>query len=295
MSPRLRPRELALALVVVAIWGTNFVVIEAGLRELPPMTFVLLRFVFSAFPFLLFIARPRVPWRYLAAYGLLLGPGQFGLLFHAMREDITPGLASLVIQSQVFFTMAASMWLFRERLPLRAAAGALLGIAGLAVIGMHLDAGITARGLAGVLGAGACWGAANIVVKQASRTAASRVDPLAFVVWSSVFAIPPLLLLVAWMEGVTPASHALTSASLGAWAAVAWQVLGNTLFAFAAWGWLLTRYDAAAVAPYALLVPVFGMGASTLLLGEPMQAWKVLAAGMVLAGIGLGTLPGRRR
>src|SRR5438270_2248258 len=111
MSARLRLGDLALALLVVAVWGTNFVVIKIGLRELPPFLFAALRFLFSALPFVFFLRRPRVPWRWLAIYGLLLGAGQFGLLFWAMRADISPGLASLVVQMQVFFTIALSVWL----------------------------------------------------------------------------------------------------------------------------------------------------------------------------------------
>src|SRR5262249_31396192 len=108
-------RHIALALVVVAVWGTNFVVIKVGLQySPPPCLLALLRFAFSAFPFVLFLPRPRTPWRWMVIYGMFLGAGQFGLLFYAMRADISPGLASLIVQSQVFFTIALSAWLFRE-------------------------------------------------------------------------------------------------------------------------------------------------------------------------------------
>src|SRR4051812_4335303 len=112
----LRPLHAALALLVVAIWGTNFVAIKIGLRDFPPFFFALLRFLFCAVPFVFFIKRPAVPVKWLAAYGMLLGAGQFGLLYLAMRADISPGMASLVIQTQVIFTIALSVLLFHERI-----------------------------------------------------------------------------------------------------------------------------------------------------------------------------------
>lgn len=279
---------MALALLTVAIWGTNFVVIKLGLRDLPPFLFATLRFVFCALPFAFFIRRPPVAWRWLALYGFFLGAGQFGLLFYAMREDISPGLASLLMQAQVFFTIGLSVWLFRERVSSVALAGILLGAAGLGVIGLHLDATVTAKGVMLVLAASFSWACANITVKRAARD--GRFDMLAFIVWSSLFAIPPLALFTLVLEGAGPAWNAIANAHLEAWFAVAWQVLGNTLFGFAVWSWLLTRYDAAAISPYALLIPVFGMGASALLLGEPLPPWKFGAAAMVLGGIALITM-----
>ncbi len=278
-----------LALAVMAIWGTNFVVIEWGLRELPPLAFACLRFLFSAVPALFFIRRPPMPWRYLGAYGVLLGAGQFGLLFIAMHGHISPGLASLIIQMQVVFTIALSVLLFHERVPASAIAGTAIAAAGLATVGAHFDATITPMGLVLILCAAFCWGCANVCVKMAAR----RGPPfkmLAFIVWSSVFAVPPLLALSLAFEGVPAVESSLAHASMVAWAAVAWQSIGNTLFCFAAWSWLLAKYDAATVTPYALLVPVFGMGASALMLGEPMPAWKLVAGAMVLGGIAVITL-----
>ena len=273
----------------MAVWGTNFVVIRKGLDELPPFAFATLRFAACALPFAFFIRKPDVAWRWLALYGALLGAGQFGLLFYAMRADISPGMASLVIQVQVFFTIGLSMWLFHERAKPATWLGTLLAAAGLAVIGWHLDATITAKGVAIVVCAALGWAAANIVVKRAARGSKAPIPMVGFMVWSSIFAVPPLLALSLAFEGWEAAAAAVARASPGAWAAVAWQAVGNTLFGYAAWSWLLTRYDAAVIAPYALLIPIFGMGSSALLLGEALPAWKLIAAAMVLGGITLIT------
>jgi O-acetylserine/cysteine efflux transporter len=286
----LRAPHVGLALLIVAIWGTNFVVIKVGLRDFPPFLFALLRFAFSAVPFVFFVGRPDVALKRLAAYGVLLSVGQFGLLYFAMRADISPGLASLIIQMQVPFTIVLSVLLFHEKVGPPAVAGILLASAGLALIGWHLDASVTARGVAMVLGAALCWACANAVVKKASLESGHAIDMLAFIVWSSVFAIPPLLLLTLAFEGARADVQALSGAHLDAWAALAWQVVGNTLFGYTAWSWLLTRYDAAVITPYALLVPVFGMGSSALVLGEALPAWKFHAAALVLGGIAMITL-----
>lgn len=265
---------------MVFIWGTNFVVIRWGLDGMPPFLYATLRFVFSALPWLLFVPRPTVPWSRMAAFGVLLGVGQFGLLFLAMRADISPGMASLVVQSQVFFTIGLSLFLLRERLRWFQGVGLTMALAGLAVIGMNLDASITLIGLALVLAAAFFWACANLVVKSLGQ-----VNMLHFMVWSSVFAIPPLLALSLWMEGPAAMVDALQHASAGVWLSVFWQALGNTLFGYGVWNWLLARHPAATVAPLALLVPVFGMGASALSLGEALPGWKLGAAALVLGGL----------
>lgn len=283
--------HLLLALAVVAVWGTNFVVIKGGLAELPPLLFATLRFVASALPWLLFVRRPAVAWRDLAAFGVLLGL-QFGLLFLAMRQDITPGLASLVIQSQVFMTLLlVALWQHERigRLPLVGLALATLGFASIAWHSHgHGSSAVTPLGLLVVLSAALCWALANLVTRRIGR-----VDMLGFMVWSSVFAVPPLLLFSLVFEGWETVATALPRASLAAWAAVAWQAVGNTLFGYGAWGWLMARHPAATITPMALLVPVFGMGASALLLGEPLQAWKLGAAALVMGGLAINVYAAR--
>ena len=284
------PLHIVLALLVVAVWGTNFVVIKIGLRDFPPFLFATLRFAFTALPWLLFIHRPQVPWKWLALFGVFLGAGQFGFLFLAMRADISPGLASLVIQMQVFFTIGLSVLIFSERVSRGAFGGIALAATGLGVIAWHTDATVTAAGIFMVLMAGLFWACANITVKRAASQRSDRIDMFGFMVWSSLFAVPPLLILSLVFDGAGADLRAIAVAHGDAWAALAWQVAGNTLFGYVAWNWLLTRYDAATVTPYALLVPVFGMGASAVLLGEPLPLWKISAAALVMAGLALLTL-----
>jgi O-acetylserine/cysteine efflux transporter len=287
--PRLPPLHFLLALAIVAVWGTNFVVIHAALREFPPLLLAALRFGLAAFPAILFVPRPAVRWRNMAGYGLSIGAGQFGLLFIAMNGMIAPGLASLVIQCQVFFTIALSFAFHGERIRAAQAAALLLGAAGLALIGAHGDAHTTPLGLALTLAAALCWAAGNLIVR-ASRGAAM----FPFIVWASLAAFPPLVLLSLVAEGPQAIGAAIASASLSGWAAVAWQAFGNTIFGFGAWSWLLSRHPAATVTPLALLVPVFGMGAASLLIAEPMPAWKLAAAALVVGGLALGMIRRRR-
>ncbi len=264
-------------------------VIRWGLEGLPPFAFATLRFVFSALPWVLFIKRPQVAWRKLALYGLLLGTGQFGLLYlavgNAQHSFISPGLASLVIQCQVFFTIGLSMLFMRERLRAYQFVALVFGLIGIAVIGSHVDATVTVAGLSLVLTAAFCWACANLVARSAGK-----VNMLAFMVWSSVFAVPPLLLISLALEGWSTVSYSITHMSTTVFASVLWQALGNTLFGYAAWNWLLSRYSAAAVTPTALLVPVFGMSASAFVLGEPLQNWKLLAALLVISGLAINVL-----
>lgn len=284
-STSLTLRHALLALAVVAVWGTNFVVIRVALNHLPPLILAALRFSFAFLPAAFFIKRPQVPWRNLAAYGVLIGLGQFGILFLAMTHFISPGLASLVVQTQVFFTIGLSMWLTKERVRLFQMGALGLASVGLAVILLNTDGATTPLGLGLVLIAAMSWGTGNIV-----QRATPGVSSLGYVVWASLFSVPPLLALSLVFEGWPAIVRGVTHADAVTWAAVAWQSVGNTLFGYSAWGFLLARYPAATVSPWSLLVPVFGMGASAIVLSEALPGWKLIAAGLVIGGLAINVV-----
>jgi O-acetylserine/cysteine efflux transporter len=278
-------RDFLIGLAVVAVWGTNFVFIKIALDTIPPLFLATLRFAFVLIPAAFFIKRPAVPWKDLAAYGLLIGAGQFALLYMAMKGHISPGLASLVIQIQVAFTIGLSVLSSGERVqPFQWMAGAMAA-AGILLIGLRGGGSATPFGLTLVMIAALCWAGGNMVAKRSLRA-----NMLAYVVWASLFAVPPLLALSLAVEGYGAIARGVTHAEASVWAAVLWQSVGNTMFGYGLWGWLLARHPAATVAPMALLVPVFGMGASALLLGEAMPPWKLWAAGLVTGGLALNLL-----
>ncbi len=275
-------RHLLLALAVTIVWGTNFVVIKYALGDLPPLLFAALRFLLVAFPAIFFFKKPDVPWRLLGAYGLLIGAGQFGLLFLAIKSQIAPGLASLVVQSQVFFTIGLAIYFNGERVKPFQVCALLLAVIGLGIIFSHTDGSSTPLGVAMILGAGLSWAGGNHVAKISGK-----INMLAYVVWSSLFAFPPLFLAAFMFEGMGAITSGLQNADVWTWSAIFWQSLANSLFGYAAWGWLLARHPAASVTPLAFLIPVFGMGAAVIFLGEPMPLWKISAALFVLAGMAL--------
>ena len=281
-SPQQLPAShLLLALAIVAVWGTNFVVIKISLEAFPPFLFAALRYVFALLPIVFFIPRPKVSWGNLCIYGLATGVGQFGVMYYAIDGRISPGLASLVIQTQVFFTIGFAMFFAKEGLRPYQVVAVTVAMTGLGIIAAHTDATTTVLGLALVVFAGLSWGIANTVSRRAGA-----INMLSYVVWASAFSIPPLLIVSLIFEGGWETmATSIASASIGAWLGVLWQSWGNTLFGYAAWGWLLSKHPAAVVAPAPLLVPIFGMGASAYFLSEPLPLWKVMAAGLVIAGL----------
>ncbi len=290
-------RDALLALAVVFVWGTNFVVIRLGLDVLPPLFFATLRFTFVLVPLVFILPRPAASWGNLAFYGLSIGLMQFGLLFIAMHGYISPGLASLVVQLQVFFTIALSMWRTGERLQPHHIAALALALLGMGVIAEHNGQGTTLAGLVLVLGAALGWALGNQAGREATAAARKnnqKINMLAYVVWSAMFAAPPLLLLSLLLEGPAAILAGLRHAGPLTWVAVVWQSVGNTMFGYGVWAILLARYPAATIAPLSLLVPIFGFAASALILGEPLPVWKIAATALIMGGLAVNLLWVRR-
>ena len=281
----MRPRDVALALLVVALWGVNFVVIKVGLRGVSPFVLGGLRFVVAAFPAVFFVERPRVPLRIYLGFALATFVGQFALLFWAIQLGMPSGLSSLVHQSQAFITVVLAAAVFKER-PTRAQlAGMVVAAAGLAWIGSGSGSSFPLGAFALNLCASASWAVGNLVSRSLSRY--GPVNGLSFVIWASL--IPPLpFFALAWASGGGGAvAQTLTGMDAISWAAVAYLALGATIGGYGLWNRLLKAYPATRVAPFTLLVPVVGLVSGWLALDERLTAAQLAGSALVATGLAL--------
>ena len=283
-------RSVALVVAVAAVWGVNFVVLHVALDHFPPLLFNAMRFALMAFPAVLIVGRPRVPWRYPAGVGLMLGVGSFGLLCLSMDAGLPAGLASLLLQLQVVFTILFAAFALHERPRREQLVGGLIAFAGLAVIVADRAASAPLLPFALIVGGAACWGVSNVLTRQAQPP-----DPLALLVWASAFVPLPMLAVSLTFEGPGEIGDALAGIDVAGLAALAFVALPSGLFGFGAWTALLKRHTAAAITPFALLVPVFGIASAALLLGERPSALELVGAALICAGLGATLASPRER
>jgi O-acetylserine/cysteine efflux transporter len=277
-------QHFLLALLVVATWGVNFVVIKVGLHGVPPFLLAALRFVLAAFPAVFLVKLPSVVFRYVFAFGFVLGVIHFGLLFLALKLGISAGIASLVLQLQAFFTALFGVLVLKEKLESRQMLGMVIAFSGIALIATVNDSSVNIMGMAIMVVSAAFWGVANIVSKTASQKNSS-LNMLSFIVWASL--IPPIpLALLSWLfEDHALISAVFTNPKLESFGALLYIAYLSTIFGFGVWTWLLGKYKTSQVAPLSLLVPVFGMLASGLLLHESFGVLKLIGAGIVVLGL----------
>jgi len=287
--------DWASALVVIVIWGLNFVVMKWGLATLSPLLLCALRFVAASVPLLLFVRPPRsVGWGLLAAYGLVQGVGQFGLLFTGMKLGMPAGMASVVLQTQAFITMLLAALLMGEQPQRWQWLGLCIAIGGLGMIGAaHGDgaAGMTLLGFAFTVGAAAMWAVSNLLTRAAARQ--GRYEPVSFIVWTSVFPVLPLALLSLWVDGAGSVQRQLQGIGWRELGTVAYLAVLSTLLGYGLWTRLLQRHAASTVAPLSLLVPVIGLLSAMLLLGERPTGVQWLGTLAVLLGMAINQFGGR--
>jgi O-acetylserine/cysteine efflux transporter len=283
---RLSARDLALILAVVALWGFSFVAIKVGLRELPPFALAALRFLLAAVPLVFFVRRPRMPWRFIVAYGFAIGVLQFGLLFLGLKLGMPAGLSSVVILLQVFFTVGLAIVFLGDELRGEDVLGAVVATLGVVLLGVYkLMAGETSTliGFLLVIAAALAWGIGNVVAKHAATE--YHADTFALVVWSSLVPPLPLALLSFMFEGGPGILTAIASAGALTWGCVLFLAWGATLFGFASWVWLLHRYPTARILPFGLLIPVSGLASGAIVLGEALAPLQIAGVALVLLGL----------
>ncbi|WP_449406852.1 EamA family transporter [Microbacterium betulae] len=282
-------RDRLLAVAVAAAWGLNFVAIDASLGHFPPFFLVALRFALLAIPTILFVPRPRVRLRWLIGYGLGFGTFQFLFLYAGMVAGMPAGLASLVLQSSAPFTVLLGALFFRERMSPARIAGLVVACAGLAMVGApRAGDGASLLPFLLVLAGGLSWAVGNVATAQAHAD-----DPLRLTLWMSVVPPLPMLALSLVVEGPDAIAGSLTSwqepTAAPALLGLAYTVLVGTVGGSGVWSWLMTRHGSSAVAPFSLLVPVVGIAAAWILLGQAVTPLDLAGAAVVMAGVYLAT------
>lgn len=275
-----------LALLVVVVWGLNFVVIKVGLHNMPPLMLAGLRFLLVAFPAIFFVARPKIPLSLLLGYGLTISFGQFAFLFSAIKFGMPAGLASLVLQAQAFFTIILGAFAFGERLQGKQRVGIALAIFGVLVL---IEASLNGQhvGMLGfmlTLAAALSWASGNIFNKKIMQHT-SRPAVMSLVVWSALIPVVPFFLASILLDGPTQIIQSLVTIDMTTILSLVYLAFVATIVGYGIWGSLLGRYETWRVAPLSLLVPVVGLASAAVLLDETLTGLQLLGALLIMTGL----------
>lgn len=274
---------MALAFIVIVVWGINFAAIKLGLLGMPPLLLVALRFMLAAFPALLFLRPPKVPLRLYLSFGLTMSVGQFAFLFTAIHVGMPSGLASLVLQAQAFFTLVLTALWLKEKWHGNQLAGLVLAAGGLMLIGSAHGVSMPLAGFLLTLAAAFMWACGNLVSRAVGRY--GPMNQLAFVVWASL--VPPLpLLAMSWfMEGPEAMTAALQNTSAQTLMALAYIAWASTLFGYSAWNFLMSRYPVNRIAPFTLMVPLVGLSTGWIVFGETLKPVHFAGGALLMVGL----------
>jgi O-acetylserine/cysteine efflux transporter len=288
----MRKKDLFLALLVVIIWGSTFTVIKLGLVGMPPMVLVGLRFTVAAFPAVFLIKKPEIPWKYIVAYGLTAGLGQFAFDIYSLYLGMPAGLASVIMQSNVFLTFIFAFIILKDKIDGKEILGLIIATIGIILLSLNVGLGeivtVPPVSLFLQLMAAGFWAISSIVVKKAARAAKKekkKLDVFGLVVWSSMIPIIPFFIFGMLLDSPEVVYRAIIGLDLNYILIIIYLSYAATLFGFSIWGRLLRAYDAGKVALLSLLVPVSGLLIGWVVMGEVLSSVQIIGVITVILGL----------
>jgi O-acetylserine/cysteine efflux transporter len=281
-------RDSLLAALVAVIWGLNFVVIDWGMHGVPPLLFAAIRFTAVVLPAVFLVPRPQVGWRPVVLVGVFMSMGQFGLLYASLHAGMPPGLAALVLQAQVIFTVVIAAGALRELPTAAQVAGIAVGSAGLLVVAMGRGGETSLLALFLCLAGALSWGIGN-VLSRASGVAGG----LSLTVWSAVVVPVPLFAMSLALDGPAVVGEALAGFSWQAVVSTAYTAVLSSLVGYGIFNSLLSRNRSSAVVPWVLVAPAVAMVAAWLLLGDRPNAAELAGGVLLLTGALVALRPPR--
>lgn len=277
-------KDILLGLLVVTIWGLNFIAIKLGLQGVQPVFLVVIRFFVASIPALFFLKKPPISWKSLFLLGLSINVGQFSFLFIGMDLGMPAGLASLVLQAQVFFTAIFAVRFLGEKWKLNQKIGLSIAFIGMSIIGFAQDVNMSILGFMFTLCASICWAIGNIVIRKATK-GYENYPMLSLIVWAGAISVIPLLLISLLLEGPELILESIASIDLITVGAIIYISYLSTLVGYGLWGKLLSKYNAAKVSPLSLLVPVVGITGSVVFLNESLSVMQTVGGILIMLGL----------
>jgi O-acetylserine/cysteine efflux transporter len=274
------PRHTLLAVLVVVIWGLNFIVIDVGLVDVPPLVFLALRFLLVSIPAVFFIRPPAIGWRNIVIVGAFLSLGQFSMLYIALAIGMPPGLASLLLQTQVVLSVIVSAVVLREHPSRRQLIGILIGMAGLGLIIVSHTQTAPWLPLIVTLLAALSWAIGNVLARRAQAASG-----FSLVVWSGLVVPIPSFALAFLFDSPETIIDSLTGLSAAAILSTLYTAVAASLIGYGIWNSLLAKYPTSSVVPFTLLVPVVGILAAWLAQGEEPSVPELIGGAIMLAGL----------
>lgn len=288
----MRKKDLFLALLVVLIWGSTFTVIKLGLFGMPPMVLVALRFTVAAIPAVFLIKKPDIPWRFIVAYGLTAGLGQFACDIYSLYLGMPAGLASVIMQTHVFLTFIFAFIILKDKIDGKEILGLIIATIGIILLSLNVGLGeivtVPPVSLFLQLLAAGFWAISSIVVKLAAKAAKKekkKLDVFGLVVWSSLVPIIPFFIFGMLLDSPVVVYRAIIGLDLNYILIIIYLSYAATLFGFSIWGRLLRSYDAGKVALLSLLVPVSGLLIGWFVMGEVLSPVQIMGVITVILGL----------
>lgn len=277
-------KDIFIGLLVIVIWGLNFIAIKLGLKTVSPIFLGALRFLVVALPAVFFVKKPPISWKNLFLLALSINVGQFALLFIGMSMGMPAGISSLVLQAQVIFTPILGVIFLKEKWKFNQKIGSLIAVGGLIVIAFGKQRGMTATGFMLTLMASACWSTGNIVIRQETK-GKEDYPMLALIIWAGLVSVIPLVLLSLLVEGPAAILVSLQSINGLTVLSIGYIAYLSSLVGYGLWGKLLSSYDASKVAPFSLLVPVVGITSAAIILGEHLTLFGIFGTLLIMIGL----------
>ncbi len=276
-------------LLLCAIWGSTWLFIKLGLRDLPPISFAGIRFVIASLILLAIVAIrrrpiPRAPgdWTLIAATGVLSFAINYGLLFWG-EQYISSGLAAL-LQTTIpaFGLLIAHLHLPEERLTLVNVSGVVLGIAGVGVIfsnQLSVEGPLALWGSAAIVAGAFCAAYSNVLIKARG----GHLDPALMAAGQMIFGLVPLLIVGILTEG-NPLLFNWTPLAI---VSLLYLVLVGSVIAFMLYYWLVRNMDVTKTMLIALVTPLIAVILGLIVLDERLSWRTVLGGACIMLGIGI--------
>jgi drug/metabolite transporter (DMT)-like permease len=275
--------------IIYFVWGSTFLAIRVGVREVPPFVFAAMRFFTAGIVLYAWLRARGTPsptrreWASASLLGLLIFVLDYGLLFWA-EQRVPSGIAAVMMATiPAFMALAEILILRTQKLALRLGVALLVGLAGVAVLVSHSvnlgDAPIDTRGAIALVVASISWSLAAVLTRKIPLPASKVMSS-----GSQMLAGGILLAVAAALLGEFRGFHA-QAVSSQAWLALVYLIVAGSIIGFTAYVWLLHHESPTKVGTYAYVNPAVAVLVGYFLGGEPIGARTVLGTFLVLVSV----------